>query len=83
MCGAFALGTSMFKTRIPSLHEFLDGGHINTAVVQPVLNLWHVLREERAVGANGVATQWNLVWLRAVLFDEVKCLLHRVCFRNC
>ena len=73
----------MFEARVPTLHEFLDGGHINTAVVQPVLNLWHVLGEERAVGANGVSTQWNLVGFGTVFLDEVKSLLHRICFGNC
>ena len=72
----------MFKAWVPALHQFFDGGDIDTSVVQPVLNLWHVLSEERTVRANGVATQGNLVGLRAVFLDEVESLLHCFGFRN-
>ena len=44
--------------------------------MQPVLNIWHVLCKEAAVGANAVATQWDLSRLWTMNLDEVECLLH-------
>ena len=50
--------------------------------MQPVFNFRHVLRQECAVSANGVATERNLVWLGAMDLDEVESLLHRFGFGN-
>ena len=62
----------MFKTRIPALHQFLHARDVDAPVVQPVLDVGHVLGEKAAVSADGVTAQRNLVRLGAVLADEVE-----------
>ena len=45
------------KGRIPSLCQFLDGAHINVAVVEEGFQLGHVFDEESAVLPYGIPAQ--------------------------
>jgi len=66
----------MFKTGVPTLHQFFHARDINAAIVQPTFDVGHVLGEEATVSANGIATQGNLVGFGAVLAYELEGLGH-------
>ena len=44
--------TPICNVRVPTLYQFLHSGNINTAVVQPVFNFWHVLFKKTSVSTN-------------------------------
>ena len=82
MGDAFAFWSGVFQAWVPTLHQFFHGGNINTAVMKPVLNVWHVLREKCAICTNGVSAQRNFHRFRAVHLDEVERLLHGIFVGN-
>src|SRR3546814_19339821 len=58
--------------RIPAAGELLDGGDVDRAVVEVVLDLRQVAGEEAPVGADRVAAQGDRAGLWDVGLDELE-----------